>query len=237
METITKENLCIIIITYNPTDNNYVNLSKWALDNCDNVIVVDNGSQGQTKIAQNLPDGVNIIKLQKNHGISGAVNMALSKIREGSYRYILTFDQDSFPPKDLLNAYNYVLRREINVGLLGVNFYPPKINSSSMELVYRHSLDQITSGLLHNVEIFKSVGLYNEKLFIDCVDFEYTLRVKSAGYDTFMIDNISLTHTIGNPKIVKLGFLTIQSIPTPPAHKRKTSRHWLSRKDDRHLCQ
>ncbi len=78
------------------------------------------------------------------------------------------------------------------------------------DIKYNYSHDQITSGLLHNVDMVKKIGGYESDYFIDCVDFEYSLRAAKHGYNTFTMENKIMTHSLGNPKVVNiLGFPVI----------------------------
>ncbi|WP_289091692.1 glycosyltransferase [uncultured Bacteroides sp.] len=197
--------ISIIIVTFNP-DNSILKLLNSCLLLSSQIIVVDNGSKNSDIIKKEInqaSDNIQFIPLEKNYGIGYAINRGIREIDFSSKKWVITFDQDSLPPHDLLRYYDYVVTNENNIGLIGLNYsYYANIESSNKKIIYKKSLDQITSGLMHNTEIFKNVGLYNEKMFIDCVDFEYTLRVNRAGYKTITIENKVLNHRIGNPKTV-----------------------------------
>lgn len=212
MTEIGYDNLAIIIVTYNPEAN-----LKMLLQKCNNVagqvIVVDNNSSNSEWIKTlTVETDSSYIANSQNLGIGKAINKALAQIDRSKKNWVITFDQDSLPPDNLLEAYNYVLKYEDNVGLMGVNFNP-HLNDNDCHIYHYHeSLDQITSGLLHNVDIFNRAGLYNENLFIDCVDFELSLRVKKNGFKTIMVDDCFLHHTIGSPKTITLGKFQISSM-------------------------
>lgn len=233
MIEVNNNNLAIIIVAYNPDENMAVLLQK-----CNNiasqVIVVDNNSTNSEWIRSLTANNNNLyIANSENLGIGKAVNKALAQIDRNKKHWVLTFDQDSLPPDGLLKAYNSVIKNENNVGLIGINFNSC-INEVSIHTVYHYheSLDQITSGLLHNISIFDVVGGYNEKLFIDCVDFEFSLRVNNNGFKTIMVDDCYLHHTIGNPKNIKLGRFSISSMNHNAIRQYFIVRNhiWLSKK-------
>lgn len=212
MPKVVPDNLAVIVITYNPDENLAELLSK-----CNRlsrrIVVVDNNSVNKDWIREiSATTGAVCILNPENSGIGKAINIAINHLDRQQISWVVTFDQDSLPPDDLLASYNYVLDKERNAGLIGINFYPHEPLDIMSKYDYRESLDQITSGLLHNVAIFDVAGLYNEKLFIDCVDFEYSLRVKKSGFKTLMIDNCFLHHTIGNPKNMLIWPFKIQSM-------------------------
>lgn len=212
MTKVSYNNLAVIIVTYNPEANLKTLLQKCCVI-ASQVIIVDNNSTNSDWI-KTLAVGFDSLFIgnSENLGIGKAINKALIYIDRSQKQWVLTFDQDSFPPDDLLVAYNYVLKNENNVGVMGINFNPQLNGNKSHTYHYHESLDQITSGLLHNVDIFDKIGEYNENLFIDCVDFEFSLRVKRNGFKTIMIEDCFLKHTIGNPKTVKLGKIKISSM-------------------------
>ena len=65
----------------------------------------------------------------------------------------------------------------------------------------------ITSGNLVNMKIYNAVGGYNEEYFIDCIDFDFSLRVRRAGYKIFKDPAALLFHELGEknhlPKLYK----------------------------------
>ena len=65
----------------------------------------------------------------------------------------------------------------------------------------------ITSGSLLNIEICKKLGGFDEKLFIDEVDFDYCYRCILAGYKIYQFDHVYLTHRIG--KSIKTGYFSV----------------------------
>lgn len=207
--------ISIIIVTFNP-DNSILKLLNSCLLLSSQIIVVDNGSKNSDIIKKEInqaSDNIQFIPLEKNYGIGYAINRGIREIDFSSKKWVITFDQDSLPPHDLLRYYDYVVTNENNIGLIGLNYsYYANIESSNKKIIYKKSLDQITSGLMHNTEIFKNVGLYNEKMFIDCVDFEYTLRVNKAGYNTITIENEVLNHKLGNLKTIKFLGLNVSSM-------------------------
>jgi rhamnosyltransferase len=60
----------------------------------------------------------------------------------------------------------------------------------------------ITSGSCINVEVFKKLGGYLEKLFIDEVDHEYCFRANLAGYQVLLFEHIFLSHNLGESREV-----------------------------------
>jgi len=56
----------------------------------------------------------------------------------------------------------------------------------------------ISSGSLISKRAFELVGFFDNNLYIDYVDIEYCLRLKSRGYDIVQVRDAILIHSIGN---------------------------------------
>lgn len=191
---VEKSNTVIIIVTYNPS----IILFKYLLEQCRllafRIIVVDNGSG-----VKPVCEGSDFLISDRNKGIAWALNIGIHYALRYNPKYIITFDQDSIPATNILDAYNVVLKDlGSSVGLISGGF---ALQSSEVyfPIRYKDSINLITSGTLHNVEIFKKVGLYEEKLFIDSVDFDFVMRVHKAGFSTIRIQNDIIKHKIGDP--------------------------------------
>lgn len=68
----------------------------------------------------------------------------------------------------------------------------------------KKTLTIITSGALHILSKIPQIGLYDESLFIDSVDFDFALRVKSKGFEVLRVKEPLICHHLGNP-IKKMG--------------------------------
>ena len=190
---VEKGNTIVVIVTYNPSI-----IIQYLVEQCRlfafRIIVVDNGSE----IIPKCEDSDLLIS-DRNKGIAWALNTGIHYALRYSPKYIITFDQDSIPATNILEAYNAILKDfGSSVGLISGGF---ALLSSEVDfpIRYKDSINLITSGMLHNVEIFKKVGLYEEKLFIDSVDFDFVMRVHKAGFSTIQIQNDIIKHKIGDP--------------------------------------
>jgi len=59
------------------------------------------------------------------------------------------------------------------------------------------ALTLITSGSVLNLSLTEHIGPFNEDLFIDFVDAEFSYRVIQNGYTNLMFSNILLNHALG----------------------------------------
>lgn len=214
MRDINLNNTCSVIVTYNPEASIVDNIRKIASFSY-KVVVVDNASYNISSLLNTLKNEINNICIIENHsnlGIAKALNIGIKYALQFAPNWIFTFDQDSLPSDDFLSAYNIALSSLSvdKVGLLSCCFSDaPCPAPKNISVKKKHTI--ITSGCLHNTDIFSKVGFYNESLFIDCVDFDYSLRVAKAGFSTYRISQCLLLHHLGNPLYRKFLFWKISS--------------------------
>ena len=196
-------NTIIVVITYNP-DWGFRDRIKRYVEIVDKTIIVDNGSVQD--VSQYIPEGLNkhfiIVKSPQNRGIAWGLNQGVLYAKNHGFLYLLTFDQDSLPIREILNCYADVLRHVSDVGLIGTSFTEKKAIMPS-HVTYRSQKTLITSGTLHPVTIFDEVGLYDEQLFIDSVDFDFVLRVKKK-FHVLRVNEPLIYHELGLP-VTKYG--------------------------------
>ena len=131
--------------------------------------------------------------------------------------WMITLDQDSILSEDYIEiVYKYLKGKNVAI-------YCPVIYDRNRDIIDKTSVTKkgntlysivevdkcITSGAIYNVNIWESLGGFNEKLFIDGVDFEYCFRAKKSGYKIYQISELKLNHSIGNGKVFKFGIMHV----------------------------
>lgn len=194
----TSKNTCIVVVTYNPSIDFCKNACQY-LNIVEQVVIVDNGSNEKVEnlIPPHIIQHFYIIRSKENKGIAWALNRGIEWGISHGFQYILTFDQDSYPSDTILMCYGEVLKNNSNIGLIGTSYSIRPFEKLSRETV--DTLTIITSGTLHPIETVKKVGFYKEELFIDSVDFDYSLRVKKLGYKVVRTKIPYIIHNLGNP--------------------------------------
>ena len=61
----------------------------------------------------------------------------------------------------------------------------------------RASTRSITSGNLVQVKVFDQIGPYDEGFFIDCIDFDFSLRLRKAGHSFCRVADAAMQHELG----------------------------------------
>ena len=132
-----------------------------------------------------------------NEGIAKRLNQAVALATQNQYDYLLTMDQDSsFKPDDFEKYKSLIQKGDYTkVAQFGINCQPQITMSSEQP---QEALTLITSGSILNLSLVKKVGDFNEDLFIDFVDAEFSYRVVQHGLINLMFSNILLNHALGN---------------------------------------
>jgi len=198
MNLPNRSNTCIVIVTFNP-DSEFKNNLLQHLEIADKIVIIDNNSDVNIDsfISKEYLNRIEIIYSKSNKGIAWALNAGINRAKCSSIDWVLTFDQDSFPNKNILSYYSEVLKNEKNVGIIGTNFSSEIVEITKVS--WENKITIITSGTLHPMQIFEKINFYNEKLFIDDVDFDFSLRVSMAGFNVIRIKEPLIKHTLGSP--------------------------------------
>jgi rhamnosyltransferase len=196
-------NLCAAtVILYNPEDDVFENIISYA-DDVAKIIVVDNSTQHNQKLISKLQERLpNLLYIDNkaNLGIATALNIGCNKALELGYEWILTMDQDS----RFINFPHYLsclqeLQNDKEIAILAANTnYNETMDiPSQAECQKREVLSAITSANFVNLQKFKEVGGFDEKLFIDLVDYDFSLNMNEAGYKIYELPFIYVKHSLG----------------------------------------
>ena len=225
-----------VIITYN-VENDFKQRINRLKGKVDEIIVVDNGSKAETiNMLNELEKEVTVIYLEDNKGIASALKKGIKYSIEMGYNWILTLDHDSIITdnmiKNMLTCYeglNNELKEKVAM-LVPVHVEEKEyqngsnINEEKASNSYIEVLTEITSGALTKAEIYKNVGMYDEKLFIDLVDHDYCLSLNKKGFKIIQVNNATLIHNLGES--VRKSILGLKMIPTNHSPLR---RYYMSR--------
>lgn len=132
----------------------------------------------------------------QNEGIAKRLNQAIDYTVEKGEKHLLMMDQDSsFKDGDIEKYIQYISKNSIpNVAQFGINCQPEfTAISNTPEKV----ISLITSGSALNLNAIKEIGKFDENLFIDFVDTEFSHRVINKGFCNLQFTDIVLNHSIG----------------------------------------
>lgn len=161
--------------------------------------------------------------LGDNYGIAAAQNIGIKQALSDGCQYVVFFDQDSVFDSDYIRSLLIEYKR-INLlypylAILGPSVLnkdtglPYKVENSDIQLDCRKLSFVISSGAMVKASVFSEVGLMEESLFIDCVDFEWCWRAISKGYICCGTLRVTMNHKVGNVDSSFFGYPIIVSAP------------------------
>ena len=211
--------IAVSIVLYNP-DINRLNSSIKELENIvDKVYLIDNNSSNIKDVKSKFKSKkIEIISNKNNFGIAYALNQALAISQKDSIDYLITLDQDSiFKTKEVNKVLKHLDEPDVAI------FCPViKDINKSKKLKYNNSISDInrciTSGCVMNLKECLEIGLFDEDMFIDYVDFDYCKRIRIANKRIVRVNDSVLEHEIG--KRQKRKFLFFNVYPTNHNAKR-----------------
>lgn len=200
-----KEQLvCAIIVTYNPTKEILESVAELR-PQVSKLVIVDNGSCDASMVYINevrQTYGCEVISNGRNLGIAAALNIGVHYAESRGCEWVALFDQDSSVVGSFVISMLRVYEEYKNPEKIAIIApqYIDRASSIPMPMSADRSgniLASMTSGSLIPVKIFHACGFFNELLFIDYVDHEFCLRVRSMGYVIVQSEMAVLLHSLG----------------------------------------
>lgn len=209
-----------VVVTYN-SDVSFLVESLNVLARQCTVVVVDNSTQEplRERIREACElTGATWLSLGDNSGIAHAQNCGIAWSREHAASDILLMDDDSMPPQSLvadllearkLSSIQPVVASARTVGADGKDLS----NRAAEAATDLTSCSELTSsGTMIPITIFDRVGVFDDRLFIDCVDFEWGWRALASGVPLVLCNRVVIRHRLGEG--TRLGL----RIPSPIRH-------------------
>lgn len=190
------------------------------------ILIIDNSSQNCLSLStleSKIP--LTLQSHPENIGVAGGLRIGLEFAIAQDYDFLWSFDQDSIPALDclekLLNTYHACHGNDYLIAIVA----PTAVDSRSQAIVTGANFENdqfvgyqppsyvdcyecdapITSGSLISLTAAQSV--FSESpmatLFIDGVDLEYGMTLKTKGYHNLIIPQAKLAHCFGNPVTIQ----------------------------------
>jgi rhamnosyltransferase len=218
----TEGRVCAVIVTYYPDHNRLLALIKECLNQCDEVIMVNNGLPLAVDIHGFSTDRFNVIEVGINIGLAAAQNRGVRWAAAKNFTYVLFFDQDSLPRPGLTTILRSTFERLETTGMPVAAVGPSlvdhrdglitafvRFHSWGVERFVHRDSDQIeiecdfliSSGLFTSITRFLTIGQWEEGLFIDNVDLEWSFRARAQGFRCYGVYRARLDHRLGDQLI------------------------------------
>ncbi|HJG30340.1 MAG TPA: glycosyltransferase [Collinsella ihuae] len=195
------------IVTFNPDIDRLKENLDAISPQVHAVYLVDNGSKNADEIALLVKGYENaaLIKLDENRGLAAAMNVASRQaVRDGS-RSMLYLDQDSVSAPGMVR----VLARYQGPGIAivapqivdrnkeGASDPAACLDRKTYKVASAARKGIITSGALVDLRAFFLVGGYDERFFIDYVDYDLNKRLLLEGFSLIRTGETYLLHECG----------------------------------------
>lgn len=213
-----------LYVIYNP-DEIILKESLATVRGCvDKIWITDN-----SKKSHNLGNDIQYVHQPENKGIAYGQNLGIKFAIEEGYEWIVFFDQDSKYDAKFLRilfaSFRVLLKHDpqaYGIGPMSVNMdsgvelnkksMSPPITMDSKQFIPVREL--MCSASVIRTEMFKKVGLMDESLFIDGVDFEISWRATHLiGAHFYITTDCVLKHQLGEGD--RRFFGRNSHIPTP----------------------
>lgn len=197
------DSIAASIVLYNPDLVRLKENIDAIYNQVEELVLIDNNSNNIDLIdkAYNNYNKVIIVKNPSNLGIAKALNQAMEYCKLKGHEWVLTLDQDSVSPSNIIEEYKKYIKIP-NVAIVSPIIADRNRTKLLVEKDYKDSYELIdkciTSAALTNVSVWKEINGFDEIMFIDLVDFEYCKRVVLNGYKIIRVNNIVLLHEIGH---------------------------------------
>jgi rhamnosyltransferase len=217
--------IAAIVVLYNPnTKETIKNIHSYA-PYLDELIIIDNSSIENIEIKNTLEERykVSYIFNNANLGIATALNIGCQKAIELGCLWTLTMDQDSkfinfqFYKTSFLPFYNKNSIAIVSASAICLTDYTYSLSKffsedflklKAKETLINYALESsnanyvetdfvITSGSFLNLSLFEKINKFDDKLFIDEVDYDYCARALLLNLKILNFENIKFFHELG----------------------------------------
>jgi GT2 family glycosyltransferase len=166
------------------------------------IVVVDDGSRDGSgeKIAAEF-DGVEVLTSSKYIEYCKGLNLGIRHaLKEGAeYVFVVNNDTDNFSVnyfEKMVDAFS----RKNNIALVGSLVYDYDGNKRSAGTAQTRLgvfVDTPTEGYMFSKKVLEDVGLFDEQLVRYFEDYDYFIRMRAKGYETYCTREVQFDHLGG----------------------------------------
>lgn len=198
---LKSEKTICVIVTYHTNLQHLMNVLDILSKQC-RVIICDNTD------AKEQAEKIKICALKKNSvyismmgnvGIACAQNKGITTCWKLGAKNAFLLDDDSIPSHNVIVTLELALESLSDFTVVGARTISKGKDISNA--ISRDNLipcrDLMSSGALINRKVFECVGEFDERLFIDCVDFDWGWRAIQIGVKLYLIQDATIEHSLG----------------------------------------
>lgn len=195
-----------IVILFNPNDAIKTNISSY-IDFLDKLFIIDNSIISKRLHIIDLignKEKIEYISMGKNIGVATALNIGSSMAVDLGFDWLMLMDQDSRASFGMMDSLLQSIYKFPECGILAPIQITKNKDYIKYDQEYTDILVTMTSGSLLNLKVYRKCGPFEDKLFIDHVDHEYCLRLKTRGYKVVQCNRAMLRHFLGEVRDINI---------------------------------
>ena len=144
------------------------------------------------------------LSMDGNKGIGYAQNRGIEFAEENGAEFVLLLDDDSrlmcTALSGLLQAYSVLQAKGFRIGAVcgrPIDCHDHNKDKVGCEVgVSTYCREMMSSGSLIPLVVLREVGLMDESLFVDYVDFEWGWRAIAQGYKLYFVNDVTFSHAL-----------------------------------------
>lgn len=200
------------IVLYNPNIKQLRKQINEIINIVNKIYLVDNNSKNINTIKKEFiyNNKIELILNNDNLGIATALNQILKRSEVDKTKWLLTLDQDSLATRKMISEMLKYTKID-NVSMISPRILDRNkdVKKISIKSEYDYIERCITSGTIMNVMDANQIGYFDDKMFIDYVDFDYCKRLSINNKKIIRVNNSILEHEIGKRIKRKFFFKTV----------------------------
>ncbi|MGC8705188.1 MAG: glycosyltransferase family 2 protein [Athalassotoga sp.] len=182
-----------LVVTYNRLDFLKKNLEALSRQSRkpDEIIVIDNASTDGTY--EFLKDQkVKFVRLSENTGGAGGFSYGLNYAIENGADWVWMMDDDAIPYDDALKSLEDAINKRLDAGVF-LSKLVSDPDSKPQEKIKAARTGTFV-GFAVKKEVVKRVGLPDSDFFIYADDYDYSIRIRKAGFKILRVHSSLIEH-------------------------------------------
>lgn len=177
------------------------------------VILVDDSGNPSRQDTVTLAgmEKVTLLRNEDNLGIAAALNRGIARAGAMGCDWIITLDDDTLVSRTYLDdVFSFVqTNAHPDAGLIACSREGsiPRTQEDPSGFKIKHTL--ITSGCVFEFSTFQEIGGFDERMFIDLVDFDFCTRLRRSGRSLVQLNKAGMAHRVGDARKVHVLGMTI----------------------------
>lgn len=203
---IESNKVCAGIVLYNPDLERLLLVVESIINQVEKLYLVDNASENIANIKELMTSFPHLLLIEnnKNMGIARALNQICQKGYDDNYRWVVTLDQDTICPENLVCQLSRFKNDDIGIVCPAVSYEGLDVHSEMDEDETEYVYACMTSSSLTNIRGWKEVGGFKESYFIDFVDNEFCMKLSLKGYKILRTYACEIQHQLGCTREIRI---------------------------------